>query len=313
MKLDIPRGKYVVAVSGGVDSMVLLDMLAKQVTGDRLRVTDEKKKNSNLQPLTSNLELVVAHFNHGIRPDSAKDEELVCLAAKRYQLPLETGQGKLGPAASEEQAREARYRFLNQVKEKHQADAVITAHHQDDLIETAIINLLRGTGRRGLTAISENPAIIRPLLRLSKEDLLAYAKKNKIEWQEDPTNTDEKYLRNFVRRRIIPELSDSQRLEFLQKIRNLSLTNQIINQEIENLSQKIIKGKTIYRAGFISLPAEVANEVLVHFLRQNDIRGFDKRTIDRLTIAIKTAKAGTKHEVAKGVKFEVTHSSVLLE
>src|SRR3990167_127445 len=101
--------------------MVLLDILAKQVTGNRLRVTERKKTNSNLQPVTSNLELIVAHFNHGIRPDTKKDEEFVREEVERRQLPFEVGYGKLGPDASEEQARNARYRFLNEVKKKHQA------------------------------------------------------------------------------------------------------------------------------------------------------------------------------------------------
>ena len=301
--MRIPEGKYVVGVSGGVDSMVLLDILAKQAISSRLTANGS----------TSPLELVVAHFNHGIRPDSDKDEEFVRQKAKGYQLPFEASHGNLGPKASEEKARNARYKFLNDVKGRYQARAIVTAHHQDDLMETAIINLLRGTGRRGLTAITENPDIIRPLLHLSKKDILAYAKKNRLEWREDPTNKDERYLRNFVRLRIIPKLSQSQRQQLLQKIQDLGLTSRTINQKIENLSQKIVKGKSIDRGAFIALPTEVANEVLMYFLRQNNIRTFDKKTVNRLVMAIKTARPGTKHEVTSSIKIEVTKSSALLQ
>lgn len=294
--MKVPEGKYVVAVSGGVDSMVLLDILAKQVTGDRLQVTD----------------LVVAHFNHGIRPDSKEDEEFVRKMAKMYQLQFEVGYGKLGAKASEEQARAARYEFLNRIKRKYHADAIITAHHQDDLIETAILNIMRGTGRRGLTAITENRDILRPLLHLAKKDILAYAREHKLEWREDPTNVDERYLRNYIRRRIVPKLSESQHRQFLQKIQKLGVTNRIINQEIENLSQKLVKGKAIDRAGFIALPAEIASEVLMHFLRWNNIRDFDKKTVERLTVAVKTAKTGSKHDVIKGVCLEISRTAALL-
>src|SRR4051812_31887046 len=115
MKVKVPRGKYILAVSGGVDSMVLLDLLARK----------------------PGIELVVAHFDHGIRPDSKKDEVLVRKAAASYGVAFEPGQGNLGPAASEATARQARYHFLDEVLTKHQALKIITAHHQDDAIETA--------------------------------------------------------------------------------------------------------------------------------------------------------------------------------
>lgn len=290
MDVRIPSGKYVVAVSGGVDSMTLLDLLSSQ----------------------PGLEFIVAHFNHGIRPDSGRDEEFVRKAVEKYQLPFEAACGKLGSEASEEQAREARYKFLGQAKQRYGADAIVTAHHQDDLIETAILNIMRGTGRRGLTAIGENPSIIRPLLHYPKKDILVYAKTHKLQWREDSTNKDERYLRNFIRRRIVAKLNGVQRQQFLSKIQKLGARNRVINQEIENLSQELAKGKTIERAGFIALPTEIAREVLMHFLRQNNIRGFDRKTIERLAVAVKTAKAGSKHDVVKGLNLEITQTAALL-
>ncbi len=294
MNLKLPRGKYVVAVSGGVDSMALLHMLVQK--------RQQKAKNK----------LIVAHFNHGIRPNAQKDEELVKKTAQKYNLPFEVGYGHLGPGVNEEQARKARYKFLNEVKQKYKTDAIVTAHHEDDLIETAIINILRGSGRRGMSAIIENPDIRRPLLPYSKKDILSYAKKNHLSWREDPTNKDERYLRNYIRRRIVPKLSTKQRAQLLQDIKQVALISQLINQEIANLSQKIVKGNAISRNRFIILPSEVANEVLIHFLRAHGIRQFDKKTIERLSVAIKTARAGSKLDVIKGASMEMTPSEVVL-
>src|SRR5688572_27728765 len=131
MKINVAPGKYIVAVSGGVDSMVLLHLLSQH----------------------SQSELIVAHFDHGIRPDSAEDRKLVEKTAKKYGLEFVYREGELGPGASEAEAREARYGFLQIIKVKHNAKAIVTAHHQDDMLETAIINMLRGTGRKGLSSL----------------------------------------------------------------------------------------------------------------------------------------------------------------
>src|SRR5438132_889977 len=127
MDIALEPGTYIVAVSGGVDSMVLLDLL---------RTKPE-------------LKLIVAHYDHGMRPNSTADRQLVQAVSKHHGLTFIYDQGKLGNA-SEATARRARYDFLHQVREASQARAIITAHHQDDLLETAILNILRGTGRRGL-------------------------------------------------------------------------------------------------------------------------------------------------------------------
>src|SRR5690606_26701133 len=105
--------KYIVAVSGGVDSVVLLDMLSKKTEH----------------------ELIVAHFDHGIRPDSHEDAAFVQKLAQRYGHTFEMKREELGAYASEATARERRYAFLGALAKKHQA-AVMTAHHLDDLVET---------------------------------------------------------------------------------------------------------------------------------------------------------------------------------
>jgi tRNA(Ile)-lysidine synthetase-like protein len=172
---------------------------------------------------------VVAHFDHGIRAESAADAELVKKLAAQYQLEFRLGRGELGQNASEELARRKRYEFLRRVKSQTGADKVLVAHHQDDLIETILINLIRGTGWRGLAPMWSDD-VVRPLLRFSKVELVAYAIKNKLTWAEDATNYSPKYLRNRVRDlavRLIPK----QR----QKLLELHESQTKLRQEIENI------------------------------------------------------------------------------
>ncbi len=317
--LKLAKGRYVLAVSGGVDSMALLHLLAQkaivnsqQSTVNSLR-KKSKKSTSDYQlktiDSTNLVELVVAHFNHGIRPDSRQDEKLVAQAVKKYDLPLEVGHGKLGAGASEEVAREARYKFLEAVAKKHKAKGTITAHHQGDLIETAFINILRGTGRTGLSSIS-NSKIYRPLLATPKKEILAYAKKNKIQWREDSTNNDTRYLRNYIRTYIMPRLTNQKKAEIVKNLDKIAKINNIIDKEIATLSHSK-KGK-LSRSEFIMLPATVGEELLVYWLKRHQIRDFDRKTIKRLTAVIKTGQAGSKHEVTKGRMLELTPQSAEL-
>ncbi len=141
MKELLIPGKYIVAVSGGIDSVSLLHAL----TSDK------------------SLHLIVAHFDHGIRDDSALDAKFVANLARELGLSFVTQRVKLGFEASEAVARKHRYKFLHRACIENNADAIVTAHHQDDVIETAIINTLRGTKRRGLISLKSTELIKRPL------------------------------------------------------------------------------------------------------------------------------------------------------
>jgi tRNA(Ile)-lysidine synthase len=275
MNVAVPRGKYVIAVSGGVDSMALLDLLAKK----------------------PGLEIVVAHFNHGIRQDAAEDERLVAGRAKELRLPYAIGYGSLGKKASEEAARNARYEFLFSVQKKHVAKAVITAHHQDDLIETAFINLLRGTGYKGLAAIKANNKVLRPLLKSPKSEVLKYALVNKLVWREDASNNQDVYLRNYLRKNVVNELSYDERQKLISNIENIAKINYKLDNEIATLSQNITAYNQINRYELNMLPKELANELIAYWLRKANARDFDRKTIERLNIALRTAKANTAQPV----------------
>jgi tRNA(Ile)-lysidine synthase len=280
---NLPAGKYILAVSGGVDSMVLMHALNRK----------------------SKIKLIIAHFNHGIRQDSDKDEALVKNTAGKYKLKVEIGQGKLGAKASEEVARNARYGFLEGVRKKYRADSIITAHHQDDLIETAVINILRGTGRRGVSAIANNPSVIRPLLNVPKADLLSYAGHHRLKWREDSTNADPKYLRNKIRREVLPNLTAEQKNQFIKNIQEITDNNKIADALVATISQSIeTKGK-IDRYKFTMLPDDIAKEIIIYWLRQKSVMEYDKKIVERLVVTIKTAKSGTRHDVKDGLRLIV--------
>ena len=304
IKLDIPTGKYILAVSGGVDSMTLLHLLVQKSQQQATSNKQQAEKNQFPVP-SSQFLLVVAHFNHGIRPDSDKDEELVRKAAKKYQLPFEVGYGKLGSTASEETARKARYRFLEQARDKYQAKAIITAHHQDDLLETAIINIIRGSGRRGLTAISENPDVIRPLLDVPKTKIMSYAKRHKLKWREDPTNTDETKLRNYVRRRVVAKLTDQQRRDLLKNIDKVAKINKVENELIATISHQLVKNGEINRSSFSALPIEIGNELTIYWLRERGFLSYTSKLIERLNLAIRAARPNSRHAVSGGLELLV--------
>jgi len=275
MEINIKPGKYVIAVSGGVDSIVLLDLLKQ----------------------TPNLEIVVAHYDHGIRKDSADDRKFVEQVAKERSLEFYYVEGKLGSKTSEATARAKRYEFLNKIKNETKSSAIITAHHQDDLLETAIINLLRGTNRRGLSSLQSSD-ILRPLLRYPKSDLVAYAKQNNLAWQQDSTNSDPKYLRNYIRLEIIPKFTPKQRSSLLKIING----SQVSNRQIDNLLSGLIadnsKDGQILRSWFTSLPHNIAREVMSSWLRQHAIT-FDKTAIENLVIAAKTLDSGKSRDIDK--------------
>ncbi len=287
MQCIVAPSKYVVAVSGGVDSMVLLHVLAQQ----------------------PGLQLIVAHMDHGIREDSTTDRELVASTAQRYGLPFVYAEAVLGPAASEESARKARYAFLHTVRCEHAATAIITAHHQDDVIETAILNMGRGTGWRGLISLADTTTVRRPLLGVSKQEMVAYATAHTLEWREDSTNSDTRYRRNYIRQHIVAHMSaqDRQQLLAIQgRVRH-------IQPELDSILAALLathqSTEGLNRQWCIMLPHAVAREVLAAWLRQAGLRQFQRSTIERLVVAAKTARPGTQHDIygRNSVKISRTH------
>lgn len=291
MHIDIQAGRYVVAVSGGVDSMVLLEVLSQKST----------------------LQLTIAHFDHGIRKDSAEDRRLVQARARDLNIPFVYDEGHLGRQASEAVARKARYDFLRKVQSQTHSRAIVTAHHQDDSIETAILNLSRGTGRKGVAPLRANPYVLRPLLRMSKKEILSYAKEQGVEWREDSTNMDTIYARNYVRHAIVPKMNDAQRKTFLEHIQNLEQLNHEIDQLILLQLHTQPKARYLNRLYFNQLPYAVSVEVMAEWLRYAGMRTFDAQGLHRIVVGAKTLSAGQVIDVGNGYYIDVKKQVLALK
>ncbi len=188
--LEPHRGsKLVVAVSGGLDSVGLLDMLLQ--LRERL-----------------DLELVVAHADHGVRAASAKDAAFVAKLAAGYGLAFSSTRLELGASGNlEARAREARYRWLEGIRTDAKASYIVTAHQADDQVETLFLHLARGSGLTGLAGMDmTRDRILRPLLGVPRGKLTRYVRRRKLAYRTDPTNRSLRMARNRIRRQVITSL-----------------------------------------------------------------------------------------------------------
>ena len=289
MEIERLTGKFIVAVSGGVDSMALLHKLHAD-GGD----------------------VIVAHFDHGIRPGSQEDREFVEKLAASYGLPFVFERVELGEGASEALARDARYAFLKRVKNNYGADAIITAHHQDDVLETAILNLSRGTGRRGLTSLASTNDLKRPLLNITKLQLLAYAKEHKLAWREDSTNLDQKYLRNYIRHTVVPRFSSQERQQFLQYINNLREVNLELDKNLLEQLDERSEDNRLTKSALTSLPDEIAKEILITWWRKNGFTSYESKTLKRALTDCRNGKTGAIIPLKHGYYITVGRAELAL-
>lgn len=185
--------KLLLAISGGLDSMVMVDLLKKL-----------------------SFDLAIAHCNFQLRGlESFGDQNFVQNYAETNDIKLFLTQfdtenfAKDYKLSTQVAARELRYNWFYELLETEHYDYILTAHHADDNLETFLINLIRGTGLEGLTGIpAQNENVIRPLLLFSRSEIEAYAKKNDINWREDSSNASDKYLRNKIRHNLVPILKE---------------------------------------------------------------------------------------------------------
>jgi tRNA(Ile)-lysidine synthase len=191
VRLLTKPGTAIVAVSGGPDSVALLDLL-HELAGE-------------LQ-----LSLVVAHADHGIQAESRTVGLWVRRLAERFGLPFELGELNLGPHATETRARRARYAWLREVQARHSAAYLVTAHHRDDQIETVVLRALRGSAPAGLAGIARRArgGLVRPLLPFTRTELAEYAAARGLPVHHDPANRDPKHLRSWVRGTLLPLLTE---------------------------------------------------------------------------------------------------------
>ncbi|VXB71120.1 tRNA(Ile)-lysidine synthase [Flavobacterium sp. 9AF] len=231
----IKEKRFLLAISGGIDSMVLLSVCKK------------------LQ-----LEIGVAHCNFQLRADESNaDAYFVEEKANELQVPFFLQSFDTESYANKKKlsiqiaARKLRYDWFHELLIQENYDFIVTAHHLDDQVETFLINLSRGTGLEGLVGIpAQNGKIIRPFLGISRIEIESYAKENQIIWREDASNASDKYVRNKVRHKIVPvlkELNPSFLTGFQNTITHLQQVAQLVNESSKIAFEKVamIEGNTI--------------------------------------------------------------------
>lgn len=273
--------KAVVAVSGGIDSVVLLDILVK----------------------TSRHNLVIAHFDHGMRDDSSNDAEFVRALANKYQLDFFMAREELA-GRSEDKARERRYEFLFELCNDLDAQ-LVTAHHLDDLVETISLNILRGTGWKGLATMSDS-RIMRPLLKRTKSELTEYALKNHLEWVEDETNRQDKYQRNKIRKKLTT-LPFAKKQEIYELWVSQHELRRKVNREIEDITSSASPIGSRY---FMVMADESsAKEILYQYILNEFGISLLSSQVERMLMAIKVGKLKTCWQIGQGIQIELTASS----
>lgn len=219
--------KLLIAISGGIDSVVLTHLL------------HQSKDNISL-----------AHCNFKLRDkESDLDEVFVNDLGKKLNLKSHTTSFNTDDYANNNKlsiqmaARELRYNWFAELLEENNLDYVLTAHQKEDVLETFLINFTRGTGLEGLTGIPAiNGQIVRPLLNFTRDEIHAFATKNNIEWREDKSNASTKYFRNKIRHQVIPvlkELNPSLMQSFDKTLENLQGSQQIVHDKISDLKKNV--------------------------------------------------------------------------
>ena len=269
-KMLQPGDRVVCAVSGGADSMALL--WAMYLLRDKLKIN-----------------LSAAHFNHGLRgEESDRDEAFVRQFCVDYQIPFVCGSGRVVPGNKglEAAAREARYAFLKSLPGK-----IATAHTADDNAETILLHLVRGTGLRGLGGITPvNGNVIRPMLTVTREEVLAFLQEYSIPYVEDSTNTGDDFLRNRLRHRVMPLLRE-ENPNFSENLTAMALR---LRQDEETLANKAFENKTNSITALRQMEPAIRSRVLAGMLTDAGVKEPESEHIAALEKLVFSAKPSAK-------------------
>lgn len=284
------NSKVIVGVSGGPDSVCLLDVLVKI-----------KEK--------SEMDLHVVHVNYGLRgKDSEKDQELVQELAQKNELGLSVLKVEKLKKINEEKLRNIRYDFFEKVRMELNFDLIAVAHNQDDQVETFFLHLLRGTGLSGLSGMKfKNEKIVRPLLDVSKKDILKYLRENKLKYRVDKTNKEDVFLRNKIRNKLIPYLEKDFNLNIRKTIFDATIVAGEDMSFISDFSKKIFsKNRNIKASEIQKLHPAIQNRVILEKIKEvkGDLRNIESAHIEEILKIAKSAKSKNQNFSFQGLKIE---------
>jgi tRNA(Ile)-lysidine synthase len=307
--------KIVIGVSGGPDSVCLLDVLAK------------------IAPKTG-LQLIIAHVNYGLRgKNSAADEKFVRKLAEKYALPIEV-LPKVQPSesrrsnlrsVSENELRNVRYDFFEKIREKNKFDSVAVAHNSDDQVETFLMRVIRGSGLQGLSGMKfKNGRIIRPLLNVSREEILEHLDRTNKTYRTDRTNATDLFFRNKVRNRLIPYLEKNYnpriKKTILASIASIADDQSLLDEMAEkvyrtnrtdmtNATGIIFSAKKI-----LELHPALQRRVLLLYIRKRkgDLQNIESSHIEEILKALRSTKGKNQVVVFAGLKMTKKNDRVIL-
>mgnify|MGYP001611422131 FL=1 len=294
---------FIVGVSGGADSLCLLDTLCF------------------LAP-KYNFSIHVVHINYGLRgKDSTADEALVRKQVKHYKRKLTVFRPMVKKGGNlEERLRELRYQYFEKVRKQKKADVIAIAHHQDDQAETLLLRLLRGAGPLGLSAMQlKNGSIVRPFLKIPKQEIIRYMKELDLPFREDASNADPSFMRNRIRHTLLPLLES----DFQPRIKEiLAQTAEILTENASTgtkISERMLSLKQ--KDGFLEFSRKEAlalpKGLLALFLRELLSENLKqkmpgKRLVDELIKCLKSAKNKPQMVHFRGLKLEAKGDTVRL-
>ncbi len=289
--------KIVVACSGGPDSTCMLDIFAKL----------QKKYD---------LELLTTHVNYGLRgKDSDRDEEFVKNLAEKYgikvfyltpALSLKKEKGKKN-FPSENELRDIRYEFFEKVRRENNFDLVAVAHTLDDQAETYLMRVIRGSGLAGLSAMKhKNKNIIRPLLGITKKEILEYLKSNKLSYRIDKTNKEVPFLRNKIRNKLIPLLKKKYNPNIKETFYNSSLSIAEDYDFINELAEKYFrKNKKLAIGKILKLSLALQKRVILKAIEKKtgNLKDIEMANVEEVLKAMKSVKSKNQIVKFRGLKF----------
>jgi tRNA(Ile)-lysidine synthase len=290
----LPPSRYLLAVSGGRDSMVLLDAFARYRSDA----------------------VAVATYDHGTGLAAEQAALLVELEGTRRSVPVVSGQRLNSGAAGEAAWRAVRWDFLSKWAMELSA-TVVTAHSRDDQLETVVMRVLRDprhTSARGLAAMYARSPVARPLIDVSREDIAAYAAANEVRYLDDPSNLSRAHLRNRVRLDLLPALERARPgfgREFLSLARRAARWRESVEQLVDSLGVQLLPPLIVPAGPLTSLPAD-ALAILWPALAARAGVALDWRGTERLVAFTKAGRPGAKIPLSGGAGVGRTASTFVV-
>ena len=285
----------VLAISGGVDSMVLFDLLLK-----------------------ANYNVVLAHVNHHKREQSLIEEEYIKNMAKDNRVFVEVFHYHHESNNFQAEAHNSRYNFFYEVAKKYNASAIVTAHHYQDNLETIVMNIIKGSniygyaGIKELTSYNEIP-VIRPLINVHKNDIYEYATVNKVVYFEDESNTQDDFLRNRIRHHVIP-LLEKENPNLSSSIANYSNQLHEAFSYIRNNSVKYMEenGNKININSFNNLALIQKKDIINYICDSHEILSSDNKICDILEL-IGNSKPNLTYDLGNNITFVKAYDYCYIE